>query len=121
MASSPSPIGCIAQLLERVPELRSTYDAHVHDYDELLPHVFFGDVTRYVVQQVRSGEMGPSKPVGRLLECLERCMASGDDQVKELVSVSFIENLAEYDDVLAVLRGLLGPKLEKELKNHGRG
>jgi hypothetical protein len=116
----PSTITCVGKLLEQVPELRSVYDEHIHDNDELLPHMFFGDVTRYVVQQVHSGEMGPSTPVGRIFDSLERFMAFGDDQVKELVSVSFIENLAAYDDVLTVLRGLLGPNLEKELKNHGK-
>ncbi len=120
MTNSVSLAGCINQLLERVPELQSTYDVHIHDYDELLPHVFLGDVTRYVVQQVHSGEMGTTKPVGRILDSLERCMESGDDQVKELVSVSFIENLAGHDDVLARLRALIGPNLMEQFKNHSR-
>ena len=116
----PSTITCVGKLLEQVPELRSIYAEHIHDNNEILPHMFFGDVTRYVVQQVHSGAMGPSKPVGRILEVLEHCMASGDEQVKELVSVSFIENLVEHDDVLARLKGMMGASLEKELENYGK-
>lgn len=116
----PSTIACVNKLLEQVPELRPVYDEHIHDNDDLLPHMFLGDVTRYVVQQVRSGDMGPTKPVSRILEFFEWCMVSSDDQVKELVSVSFVENLAEHDDVLARLKGLIGPKLAQELKNYGK-
>lgn len=115
---SPTTIECVKKLLEHVPELRPVYDEHIHDNDDLLPHVFFGSVTRYVVQQASSGQSGPSKPVGRILEFLERCMTSGDDKVKELVSVSFIENLAKHDDVVNALEGLLGASLERELKNY---
>ena len=47
-------------------------------------------------------------------------MAAGDEQVKELVAVSFVENLAEHDDVLRSLSGLMGPNLKNELRNHGK-
>jgi hypothetical protein len=47
-------------------------------------------------------------------------MGSGDEHVKELVSVSFIENLVEHNDVLAGIKGLIGPNLEKEVRNYGK-
>lgn len=116
----PSTIACVNTLLDKVPELRPVYDEHIHDNGELLPHMFFGDVTRYAVQQVRWGEMGPAKPVERILQVLDQSMGSGDEQVKELIAVSFIENLVEHDDVLESLKGLVGPNLEKEIGNHGK-
>jgi len=109
---------CINLLLERVPELRPAYDKHVRDYDELLPHVFLGDVTRYVVQQIHLVETGPATPVERILGFLDQCMAFGDEHVKELISVSFIENLVDYNDALAGIKGLTGPNLEKEIRRH---
>lgn len=115
-----STIGCINRLLEQVPELRPVYDEHIHDNGELLPHVLLGDVTRYVVQHMRSGEVEASRTVGRILDCLEHCMVSGDEQVKELVSVSFVENLLGHDDVLASLRRLVGPSLAKEIETYGK-
>jgi hypothetical protein len=114
----PSTIAWVNKLLEQVPELRHVYDEHIHNNDELLPHVFLGDVTRYVVQQVYLGETGPAKPVERILSVLEQGMGSGDEQVEELVSVSFVENLVEHDDVLASLKGLIGPNLQKEIRNY---
>jgi hypothetical protein len=116
----PTTIQCVNLLLERVPELRPVYDKHVHDCDELLPYVFLGDVTRYVVQQIRLGETGPETPVERILGFLEQCMAFGDEHVKELVSVSFIENLLEHEDAPAGIKGLIGPTLEKEITNYGK-
>jgi hypothetical protein len=115
----PSTIACVNKLLDQVPELRYVYDEHIHDNNELLPHVFLGDVTRYVVHRVRLGETGPAKPVERILSVLEQYMGSGDEQVKELVSVSFVENLLKHDKVLASLKGLIGPNLQKEIRNYG--
>ena len=121
MTNSPAVTRCIDQLLERVPELRAVYEEHVHDYDELLPHVFLGDVTRYVVQRVRSGETTFStEPIRRVLESIEQYLASGDEEVEELAWVSFAENLSEHEDVLTFLRGMIGPNLAKALKQYGR-
>ena len=36
-------------LLTQIPELRSVYDEHINDNDELLEHVFMGD-RRCVIQ-----------------------------------------------------------------------
>jgi len=115
-----STVECINSLLERVHELRPVYDEHICDYDELLPYVFLCDVSRYVVEQVRSGRPDWSSPLARILDFLEQCMASDDDKVKEMVSASFIESLAEYDDVLSSLREQLGSKLREGFKNYGK-
>ena len=120
MTDRPTPEQFICQLLKHVPELQRTYDEHLQDNEELLPHVLFGEVSRYVVQQVRANENALTAPVSRILDCLEQGVASGDEQVRNLVSASFVENLAEYDDVLARLKALMGPNLEKEFKNHGK-
>jgi len=120
MIIPPTTIECVNQLLKQVPELQSAYDEHLRNNDELLPHVFLGDVTRYVVRQVRSGETGLASPVERILGVLEQCMASGEEYVTELVAVSFIENLYGEDDVVKKLKGLIGPHLEKEIKIHGQ-
>jgi len=114
-----STIECVNLLLAQVPELRSVYDEHICANDELLPHVFFGDVTRYVVRQVRSGEAGLANPVGRILGVLEQCMVSGDEHVTELVVVSFVENLVGCDDVVTNLNRSIGPHLEGAIKAYG--
>jgi hypothetical protein len=107
---------CISQLLDRIPELNSAYEEHIRDNGELLPHVFLGGVTRFVVREMRSQEASPSKPVQRIIEFFEQCMASGDEQVIELISVSFLENLLGEDDVLPNLKKLMGPNLVRQFE-----
>ena len=70
----------VNRLLTEVPELRPLYDEHLHGNDEFLPHVFFGDVTRYVMQLVRAMDqtrhIGTPDPLGRILRFLEEAMSS---------------------------------------------
>lgn len=110
------------RLLAQVPELRPLYDAHLQDNDEALPHVFFGDVTRYVVQLVRAidrtHDVGPPGPLGRVLSFLEEAMMSPDTRVQELVSTSFLEGLDPTDDTYTTLMALFGPSLRREIEGY---
>jgi len=110
---------CVDQLLEAVPELRPAYEKHVSDYDELLAHVFFGDVTRYVAQKARLDKMGKDTPLERTLRVMERCLTSGREEVQELVAVSFVENLMEHSELLAALKPLMGPSLIRQFEDLG--
>jgi hypothetical protein len=57
----------IEEMLRKVPELRPYYQEHLVDYDELLPHDFMGDVTRYVMKLARRIiEEGNSQPKEQL-------------------------------------------------------
>ena len=38
----------IEYVLAKVPQLRAVHSEHLKDNDELLPHVFMGDVTRFL-------------------------------------------------------------------------
>ena len=107
------------ELLRNVPELGSIYDEHMRDYEELLPHVFFGDVTRYVVEQVRSGATGSRSSVARIVHALEEGLVKGNEDVLELISVSFLENLAAYDDVFIALKQIAGSHLVKAMNAYG--
>ena len=112
------------RLLAEVPELRPLYDEHLHDNDEALPHVFLGEVTRYVMQLVReldqTHDLNFLDPLARVLSFLENAMISPDTRVQELVSVSFLENLDPADDRYTRLKALLGPNLRRELKAYDK-
>lgn len=104
----------VQQLLRRVPELKKAYDEHMADPDGLLPHVLFGDVTRFAIAQAdqpRSRDL-----LLRLLEHMESGLAEGSDEVQELVAVSFVENLCGEDSTLEILRPIMGPALKKALQ-----
>ena len=54
------------ELIHKVPLLAGLLKEHIEDYDELLHHVFMGEVSRYVVSH-REGR----KQIGDFLdECL---------------------------------------------------
>ncbi len=103
-------------LLETVPELIPVYDEHIDDYDKLLEHVFMGDVTRFVEQLY--SDNSDSECLARLLEFLDRAFSTDDEKLKELVSVSFLENLSRDKKSFEGIRILLSANLAKELSKY---
>ncbi len=107
-------------LSERVAELRPVYEEHIADYDEILPHVLMGDVTRFIVdlhkKSLAEGDAEQEKKtLSSILEILEDALQSGDDQLQELIVVSFLENLEQDDSNYKFLKKLLGKDLSKHL------
>ena len=77
-----------------VEELRRE---HVEFHEELLAHVLFGDVTRYAAELARESAENPQarRRLQALLADLDVALAEasdGDDEVANLVWVSFVEN-----------------------------
>ncbi len=110
----------VHDLVNKIPALRRLLDEHVSDNDALLPHVFMGDLTRFVVQSYKGGyqQESPENDIGDLpciLSHLEQGMMSRNKEVQELVAVSFLENLDESDKSLRDLESMLGPALANEL------
>jgi len=104
----------IEELLRRVPDLKPIYDEHLFDNDALLPHVFMGDVTRFSVAGAGNPRMEAS--ITNLLEHLEDGLRIGNDAVKELICVSFVENLIGESTALKALKLSMGPMLKTEVE-----
>lgn len=85
--SDTSSLGCLC-----------TTKRSLQTNDDLLPHVLFGDFTRFVIEAWRSGD---SDLLGRCLDFLERALLEGDEKVLNLVEASFIENVGVWDPVMA--------------------
>lgn len=84
----------VTQLVQGFPELRSLFDDHLEANGELLPHVFFGDLTPWLVNSyLASPNAGPGATWRRVLDQLEHAYEIGDTDVKELLYVSFLEIL----------------------------
>lgn len=112
------------KLVSEIPELVPLLEEHKLDNDELLPHVLFGDLTRYVSSLHKDsveGNRRADETLKRVLSALEAGMASGIKEVEELIAVSFLENLDWDDPNFQHLKGIFGPNLKKELKNIGGG
>jgi len=104
----------VVDLRRRVPDLEPIYREHLADNDELLPHVFMGDVTRFTIAQAKA-PLNDSIVVS-LLECLEEGLREGGEEVKELIVVSFVENLIGETTTLASLGPLIGGNLKEEVE-----
>ena len=91
-------------LKHAAPEIETLETEHVRTYDELLPHVFFGDLTRWMVA---------NHPQPNAISVMEDFFINGDEPTKNLIAASFVENIepgADYD----ALRNALGPRLRKQ-------
>ncbi len=107
---------CI-RLRTDVPGFDRVYDEHVADYDDVLPHVLFGDLVRFLENDVAlHGAEGEALKQAMLL--LEHGMDSPDPRLQELVSVSFLENLEPGDPSSPAIRRLFGPRLAEEYKHY---
>jgi hypothetical protein len=81
------------ELLVALPEFRPTFDEHLADYG-VLPHVLFGDLTRFVLA---AHERGDTNVEERSLAFLDRALLEGDKDVQNLVAGSFVENVPPWD------------------------
>ena len=116
---SERTIAFVRSLVERFPTLSSMFDEHVKDNGEILPHIFFGDLTRYVVSLLLSGAgVARRRELEDILRTLEKAYASvGDeDELQELISVSFLEHLPRPGDEGSEVRSMVGPRLSQQLK-----
>ena len=104
----------VDRLIIVVPELRKTYMEHVSNNDTLLPHVFMGDVARFIVAQARKPEN--HELIRRFVTFLEEENSDPSEEVSELIVVSFLENLLGEDVAVKQLRSLMGFKLRSQLK-----
>jgi hypothetical protein len=102
------------ELIRSVPALQQIYRAHLQENDELLPHVFFGEVTRFVVTEARKAAAHDSS-IARLLHEFEKGLEEGPEEVRELISVSFVENLCGEREAVKVLKPLMREKLKSKL------
>lgn len=119
---SETTIDFIEQLVSKYPGLKPIFDEHVSDnFGEVLPHLFFGDLTRYVVARFTEVEGDPHEDtqaeneLRRLLNDLENAYVDGQEEIRELISVSFLENLPRPGEEASGVRTWLGPELSAQL------
>lgn len=117
-AMSKVTSGFIHYLVGRFQVLGPILREHVSDnFGELLPHVFVGDLTRYVVAEFVREEGGSASEyptLRQILDELEEASARGDE-VSALIAVSFLENLPRRGESGAGILALLGPGLRSQL------
>lgn len=119
---SEATIEFIERLVFRYPPLKPIFDEHVSDnFGEVLPHLFFGDISRYAISQFleiesQAESQGIESELRGLLDDLEDAYVDGDEEIQELISVSFLENLPRPYEEASGLRAWLGPALSAQLR-----
>lgn len=98
----------VSQLAAMHPQLQQALEVHRRDYEETLPHVFLGEVVRHVCEWERKGEMSA---VAEVASAVNEAWASGAEEMRELVVVSFLENLLG-DAALPAVKELLNADLQ---------
>src|SRR5215211_1514048 len=68
-------VGAITQLVDDVPELQPLWAEHVADNGDPLPHVFFGDLSRFAVELA---ERGDPRAISDFAAAIERVAANPD-------------------------------------------
>jgi hypothetical protein len=110
----------LAEMVKQVPELKGVYKEHKSFNGEVLSHILMAEITRFIVSQHRlitSGSQS-SHTLDSCLGFLEEGMKNGTEGVQEVISLSFLENLAQSDDLYFLLRSRLGPALRTELRTY---
>ena len=101
------------KLAAEFADVRRILDEHLADNDELLPHVFMGDITRYVLDN------GPQRAA--IVQRLEDTFARPDQGLDELIGVSFVENIETSDDLNLALREVHGDSIRHEWQSQHQG
>ena len=113
-------VSFVRSMVARFSKLKALLAGHIEDNEgEILPHVFFGDLTRYVVSLALAAggaELPLTHDLHAILEYLEEAYASGGDEVQELIAVSFLENLPRPAEPGAWIREIVGPSLCRQLQ-----
>jgi hypothetical protein len=111
----------VPTLVTEVPSLRPLFRAHIRNQGEVLQHVFFGDLTRYVTSLLDLVSPPDGKDeIERILALMEKGLADGDPQVDNLIGVSFLENLDQTGPHYDKIALLLGPRLKASLRDMRR-
>ena len=98
--------------------LREARRMHIRDYGILLPHVFMGEVLKRVghcLALVATHDLDAyASELAEILEMLERGMAEGDRETRDVVAFSFARD-SETERFFGELVPLLGPRTRAQL------
>lgn len=101
--------------------LREARRVHLAAYHILIPHVFMADVLKRVGECMGAGRTegfaARTAEVQHILLALERGMAEGERETRNVIALSFARD-SELEMFFQELRPLMGPRTRAQL--HGR-
>ena len=115
MRIPPETVQLVSELVADAPELKRAYDEHVQENDGVLPHVFFSDLTRFVLSGFVLARGPRRESAQKLLARLEQAYSGKGHNVRELIVLSFIGNIERGQPGLDNLRASMASPLRSEL------
>jgi hypothetical protein len=107
-SADPATTAFVASLTWSFKELLDPFGKHLSFHDgEIIPHVFMGDIRRWAEGLVQVN----SPLLSRFLQDLSEAYECGISTVRNLIDVSFVEQLPYPDEPHAEIRDLLPPNL----------
>jgi len=109
----------ISRLTAGSPETRALMAEHIDTFGEVIPHVFLGEVSRFLEElddQTRAGNREAESLLMSVLSILETGFRDGNEDVQNMIGVSFLENVMERAIASPAFRLRLGPLLRKDLQ-----
>jgi len=105
----------LVDLLSAAPGLVPIYREHLALHDALLPDLFLAQVTGWLSASGRAAVPGGAggEAARTLVGVIESHLTSGDAEVRELISLSFLSSIDE-SPANEVLRLHFGPSLRAE-------
>jgi hypothetical protein len=105
----------IRVLVAENPILQPILDEQVRDNDEILPHVVMADIARFLGRLVADQHDNPAVlgEIDGIVRTLDAQLQAGADSVKNVIAVSFLEQLPSTGEPGTEIRELLTPALRK--------
>lgn len=91
---------------ENFKEYKPLLQEHMDFNDEVLNHVFFGECNEYFVELI--GKEKDIQKIKALFDFFERMATQGDDDVKELLSVTILARLGDSKKLLQTAYKYMG-------------
>jgi hypothetical protein len=104
----------VEDLVRTVPQLAQSFEEHLASNRALLPHVFMAEIARFTIAEVST--VPKVEELEKLLIKLDQGLEDGSEEIKELIVVSFIENLIGESDAIARLTPYLRPTLKAQVQ-----
>lgn len=86
------------KLVRDFPEYQRAYQDHLKAYGEVLGHVFFCEINPILSDLLRSNR--DRAQIRKYIGFMEDMYANGDDEVKNIVTVTMLEYLGDDETVL---------------------
>ncbi|MBP3808697.1 MAG: hypothetical protein ILA13_09975 [Eubacterium sp.] len=106
----------IEKFLGLFPEYIDDYNEHLKDFGELLQHVFYSETINIPLVELLKNNVDVTL-IKKYIGFIEYMWSEGDDTVRNVVDVTILENLSDYNDVWHSLDEYISSDFKEYINN----